>query len=96
MGGDDHGNHATGESEAPSGRDKPAPAPPLGAPLPQVLPGIAAGLQRHRGRRAGHLDRRCAGHRPWRGRLVSRPITQGAQLVDRQDLVSIRLVHNLI
>lgn len=94
MGSDDqHGHRATGENEAPSGRHQPAPAPPVTGPAPQVLPRIGAGVQRDPGGWIGCLDRCCARHRLGPGRIVAGPITQGAQLLDRQDLVGIGVIH---
>lgn len=109
MSGDEqHRDRATGQSQAPSGCNEPAPAlPTLGLP-PQRLPGILVrliGPQRAlRGRlrrirclpRLRLLEQRCgAGRRLRPGPLSPYPIAQGTQLVDRQDLISIRLVHNL-
>jgi hypothetical protein len=47
-------------------------------------------------RRLRRLEQRSGTGRPCRrGSLGPYPVTQGTQLVDRQYLVSIRLVHNL-
>ncbi|MGH3693743.1 MAG: hypothetical protein ACRDRX_07085 [Pseudonocardiaceae bacterium] len=58
---------------------------------PQVLPGVGTGFLRDGGL-IRHPDLRCARSR----RAHPRLITQGAQFLDRQDLVSIRIVHNVV
>lgn len=100
-GNDQHRDRATGHHQAARDRDRLEPSElspgALGSgPATQVLPGIGISLQRDRGGRPRYLDLRRTGRHPgWCG-VRPHPITQGAQLLDRQDLVSIRLAHNVV
>jgi hypothetical protein len=107
-GDEQHRDRTTGQSQAPSGRNEPAPAlPALGLPpqrLPRILVRLIGPQRTPRGRlrrirclpRLRLLEQRCgAGRRLRRGAFSPYPIAQGTQLVDRQNLVSIRLIHNL-
>jgi hypothetical protein len=93
---DQQANHGSGESKASPGRDQPPPVPPVSGLPPQLLPGIGPGFRRDRGERIGWLYRCSIRHRPGRGRVSTHPITQRSQLVDRQDLVALRFIHNHI
>lgn len=64
----------------------------MSGPAPQVLPLIGTGLPRDGGGLMRHPDLRGARRRRAHPRLV----TQGTQFLDRQDLVSIRIVHNVV
>lgn len=100
VGDDQRSNPATGDSEDAHGRERPDPAAPSPAsltsgPAPEVLPGISAGVQRDTGR-IRHLELRRGRHRRGSRCFCAHPVTQGAQLLDRQDLVRIRLIHNAV
>jgi len=100
--GEDHQrNPATGGGETTRGRQWPgpselSPASLTSGPAPQGLPGIGAGLQRDAGGLIRNLELRGARYRRGRRCFRPHPITQGAQLLDREDLVTIRLVHNVV
>ena len=93
---DQQANRGSGDSQASPGRHQPSPVPPVSGLAPQLLPGVGAVLRRDRSERIGCLYRCSIHHRRGRGRVSSHPITQGSQLVDRQDLVGIRFIHNHI
>jgi hypothetical protein len=93
---DQQANRGSGESEASTGCGHPSPVPAVSGLAPQLLPGVGPGLRRDRGERIGFLYRCSVGDRAGRGRVSTHPITQGSQLVDRQDLVGIRFIHNQI
>ncbi|MDT7711930.1 MAG: hypothetical protein QOG46_619 [Pseudonocardiales bacterium] len=92
---------ATGRGETTGAHEWPDPpglSPPLLAsgPAPQGLPGISGGVQRDTGGWIRNLELRSARYRRWRRCFCPHPVTQGAQLLDREDLVTIRFVHNVV
>jgi hypothetical protein len=68
----------------------------MSRPVLQVLWGLAgfdASLVWGSGRWSRHLELRCAARLPGSGGFRAHSVPQGTQLIDGQDLISIRLVH---